>query len=118
MKRHLLALGLVFALTLAGAAQAQARQADAQPFATNVPMAAGTTGCGKPFTKGLTLGTLTSSGVQRTYRLYVPAGYVATKSTPLVLNFHGYGSTAKEQEAYSHMTKQADASGFITVAAD
>jgi polyhydroxybutyrate depolymerase len=59
-----------------------------------------------------------SGGVTRTYRLYVPASYSASKPAAVVLNFHGFGSSAAEQEAYSRMTAMADRAGFITVAPD
>ena len=78
----------------------------------------GASGCGQPYASGLTLESLTSGGVERTYRLYVPKSYDAAKPTPLVLNFHGFASNAREQEAYSRMPAAADANGFITVAAD
>ncbi len=45
--------------------------------------------------------------------MHVPSGYVATSKTPLVLNLHGSGSTASQQEALSGMDATADANGFI-----
>ncbi len=116
MHRNFFALGLVVFLAL-GCGRANARRAE-PPTNAPVPLEASSSGCGKTFAKGETLGTLTSSGVQRTYRLYVPASYSPSQPTALVLNFHGFGSTAKEQEAYSKMPQQADKSGFITVAPD
>jgi polyhydroxybutyrate depolymerase len=64
------------------------------------------------------LGTLDSGGVTRTYRLYVPAAYTPDRPAALVLNLHGFGSNARQHETYSHMTQQAETSGFVTVAPD
>jgi polyhydroxybutyrate depolymerase len=61
---------------------------------------------------------LNSGGARRTYRLFVPSGYDPSQPTPLVLNFHGFGGSGRQQEANSHMTREAERSGFITVAAD
>jgi len=36
----------------------------------------------------------------------------------LVLNFHGFGGSGRQQETNSHMTDEAERSGFITVAPD
>lgn len=54
-------------------------------------------------------------GTLRSYRLHLPAGYTAGMEYPLVLNFHGLGSSASEQEAYSQMNVVADANSFIVV---
>jgi polyhydroxybutyrate depolymerase len=62
--------------------------------------------------------TIESGGRERSFRLFVPEGVAATSSTPLVLNFHGFGSNAIEQEVYSGMTQKAAAEGFITAAGD
>ncbi|RJQ85095.1 alpha/beta hydrolase family esterase [Amycolatopsis panacis] len=63
-----------------------------------------TTGCGR-FTPGAagttTVGHLTSGGVQREYRIYVPARYNPHRSYPLVLSFHGHKRTAEWQEKLS-----------------
>jgi polyhydroxybutyrate depolymerase len=60
-------------------------------------------------------GTLTRTidGHVRTVIVHLPTGYVATAKTPLVLNLHGSGSTASQQEAVSGMDATADADGFI-----
>jgi polyhydroxybutyrate depolymerase len=56
---------------------------------------------------------LESDGVQRSYRLYVPASYQPGVAVPLVLNYHGLGSNALEQERYSDFPSLADREGFI-----
>lgn len=52
---------------------------------------------------------------KRKYILYLPKGYKATKTYPLVYNFHGGGMTAAEQMFYSGMNLTADKHGFIVV---
>ena len=73
-------------------------------------------GCGKPApvapgTSGAE--TLSSGGRSRAYRLHVPVGYQSTHPYPLVLNFHGHGSNAARQEAYTGFSLLADRHGFI-----
>lgn len=58
-------------------------------------------------------GNLEHDGVTRQYRLYIPASYQGTESWPLVLNLHGAGSNAIEQEFYSQMDKVADTAQFL-----
>jgi len=58
---------------------------------------------------------LSSGGVTRTYRLHVPIGYEAGRALPLVLNFHGSGSNALEEENLTGMSAKADAAGFLVV---
>ncbi len=45
--------------------------------------------------------------------VHVPSGYTGTNELPLVLNMHGSGSTAAEQEGFSGMDAESDAEGFI-----
>ncbi len=47
--------------------------------------------------------TIMSGGVQRSYRLHVPAGYHAGEPYPLILAFHGRGETPKLLESYSDL---------------
>lgn len=58
---------------------------------------------------------MTSSigGHTRTIIVHVPSGYTGLTRIPLVLNLHGSGSTAAEQEAFSGMDATADADSFI-----
>lgn len=58
-------------------------------------------------------GTITHNGLQRDYRLYVPAGYNPANAAPLVLNLHGFTSNALEQEFYAGMNAVADTAGFL-----
>jgi len=57
--------------------------------------------------------TITSGGATRSYILYVPAIYNAAHPTPLVFNFHGYGSNNTQQEFYGDFRGIADTANFI-----
>ena len=59
------------------------------------------------------LGSLDHDGVDRDYILYVPSGYDPSNTMPLVLNFHGYTSTAEEEEAVTGMNVVAECQGFL-----
>ncbi len=54
-------------------------------------------------------------GMTRTYKVHVPPSYDGSVPVPLVLNFHGYTSTADQEIALTHMNDQSDTSGFIVV---
>lgn len=54
-------------------------------------------------------------GLNRTYRLYVPAGISASQPAPLVFNLHGYTSNNVQQDLYSNMRAVADTAKFIMV---
>ncbi len=63
--------------------------------------------------------SIQSSGLWRAYRLYLPANYNAnTAQRPLLLNLHGLGSSALEQEAYGDFRPIADTAGFLVVHPD
>src|SRR3954468_9123508 len=57
--------------------------------------------------------SMSFGGIQRTYRLYIPAKYKSTTAVPLVLNLHGLGSNAMQQEAYGDFRSIADTANFI-----
>jgi polyhydroxybutyrate depolymerase len=59
--------------------------------------------------------TITSGSVQRSYILYVPAQYNASHPTPLLFNFHGYGSNDTQQEGYGEFRPIADTANFLIV---
>lgn len=67
------------------------------------------------FSQGAVIDSMLFGGVQRTYRIYVPAIYKSTKAVPLVFNLHGLGSNALQQEAYGDFRKIADTANFIIV---
>jgi len=56
---------------------------------------------------------LTVDGKARAFDLHVPAGYDATKRTPLVFLFHGYTMTAAQIATATHFAATADARGLI-----
>lgn len=57
--------------------------------------------------------TLTHDGIERAYKLYVPATYTGNEVVPLVFNFHGYGSNAGQQMFYGDFRAIADTANFI-----
>lgn len=62
--------------------------------------------------------TLQHGGIKRTYILHVPPAYDGAAPLPLVLNFHGFGSSAGQQSRYSGLHAKGDAEGFIVVSPD
>jgi polyhydroxybutyrate depolymerase len=52
-------------------------------------------------------------GLTRTYRLYLPVGYNADSIYPLVINMHGLGSNAFEQEFYTEFDEVADSARLV-----
>jgi polyhydroxybutyrate depolymerase len=59
--------------------------------------------------------SIISDGIYRNYRLYVPAACNGTSSYPLILNLHGYTSSAVAQQAYSNFGPIADTAHFLMV---
>jgi polyhydroxybutyrate depolymerase len=57
-------------------------------------------------------------GVERTYRIAVPADYDPGVPVPLVLNLHGSGSNALQATAYSDLARAGTERGMIVVAPD
>jgi len=62
--------------------------------------------------------TLSVDGVTRTYRLAVPTAYRRDVPTPLVLLFHGSGSNAIQQSAYSQLPARGAAAGYLVATPD
>src|SRR5690349_17362692 len=79
-------------------------QAPPQPGQELHPFTAiATTGCGRPAMSmpgTTTVGRLAAGSLARSYRLHLPIAYQSTVKTPLVLSFHGHGSTALLQEEH------------------
>ncbi len=71
----------------------------------------------RPHGSGTSVETIETSFGTRSYRLHVPTGYTGSAAVPLVLNFHGLGSNATDQESYSGLSTRADQpdGGFIAV---
>lgn len=57
--------------------------------------------------------SLMHDGIERTYRLHLPAGYSPGELYPLVINMHGLGSNAFEQEFYTQFNQVSDTGMFI-----
>jgi polyhydroxybutyrate depolymerase len=49
----------------------------------------------------------------RPYTLHVPSGNDPSKPTPLVVMFHGYGTTGAGEELYFQLAATSDANGFL-----
>jgi len=95
----------------------------AEPASPGPAAAAPASGCGKALGADLVAGrttsrTVASGGSNRTYLVHVPAGYDASRPTPVVLNFHGFLSNPKTQNAASGFEAMSDREGFILVTPD
>jgi polyhydroxybutyrate depolymerase len=58
------------------------------------------------------------AGTPRSYRLAVPASYRPSRPTPLLFDFHGSGSDAAQQSAYSELPAEGAAAGYLVVTPD
>jgi len=58
-------------------------------------------------------GSINHDDMEREYILYIPESYTGDVAVPLVLNFHGYTSTAFEQMNYGDFRPIADTEGFL-----
>jgi polyhydroxybutyrate depolymerase len=54
-------------------------------------------------------------GLGRSYIVHVPPQVSGGKALPVILNFHGGGSNAEQQQRYSGMDATADRDGFVAV---
>ena len=61
--------------------------------------------------------TITSGGLERTYRLTLPEP-APSEPAPVILNLHGAGSNAAEQDLYSDLAVRGPARGFVIVTPD
>jgi polyhydroxybutyrate depolymerase len=59
--------------------------------------------------------SLIHDGLIRTYRLHIPVGYSPDSLYPMVINMHGLGSNAFEQEVYTAFDSVADTAGIVVV---
>ena len=62
-------------------------------------------GCGIEQKPGNDQGTITSAGMERTYRINVPRDYDPTVPMPLLLGFHGNGSDGAEFQNYTGLPR-------------
>jgi polyhydroxybutyrate depolymerase len=114
--RRLTAL-VALALLMAACSSSSTHTASSST-STTVTHVAPSTSCNRPHTPGQTTQTFTDQGKTRTYELYVPKGYDGRTNVPLLLDFHGFGSNAKQQMAYSNFAPIADREHFLIVAPD
>ncbi len=83
---------------------------------TVTPVTASAAGCqttGQAAAATSTTLTISVDSRERMVIVHVPTGYAGSSKVPLVLNMHGSGSTALEQEGFTGMDATADADGFI-----
>jgi polyhydroxybutyrate depolymerase len=59
--------------------------------------------------------SLVWDGLTRTYRVHVPSGYEASTPAPLVIVFHGAGSSSDDMENLFGVDKTSDRAGFVAV---
>ena len=90
------------------------------PTSTAAPTTTSAAACtpARPHAAGQSSQSFAFEGVQRTYQLYVPRVYGGTTDVPLVFDFHGFGSNAKQQIAYGNFEPLADRHDFVIVAPD
>jgi polyhydroxybutyrate depolymerase len=62
---------------------------------------------------GDTTTTLQAAGMARSFILHVPAGYTGKSPVPLVLDWHGLGSSGTSQKRLSGYEALSDREGFI-----
>lgn len=96
------------------ATTSQSRTKSAIASTTPAPSEArrGRSGCGKSASGTSTL-SLRIAGRSRVVVVHVPKDYTGSEQIALVLNMHGTGSTAAEQEAFTGMDVASDTYGFV-----
>jgi polyhydroxybutyrate depolymerase len=88
---------------------------DPTPGETPAPAPAPARCAGKEALSGDLEWTVTAGGQERRVRVHLPGTYAPDRALPVVLSFHGYTSTAREQDALARMSRKADEAGFIAV---
>ena len=64
---------------------------------------------------GMTEFVLDAGGAEHDVRVYVPTTYDGSSELPLVMNFHGFGSTGDQQAAVTGYEDLAEEEGFVVV---
>lgn len=85
------------------------------PAAAREPLLTAVATSAAPLWPGTTVHPLQVNGVERAYRLHLPPAARRSGPLPLVLNFHGLGSSAARQETISGFSPLADRHGFAVV---
>ncbi len=100
---------------VAPAALAGIERAD-HPGGASQPVPSGrSSGCGSPAMLGTSTQTIDVQGVPRQYRLAVPEDATGKRRRPLILNFHGAGSSDVAQAVYSQLEEKGPARGFVVI---
>ena len=102
---------LVGAVAVSGASGAAG--ASRAALATTASGSTARTGCNGNASSGSTSLSLSVAGHSRVVIVHLPTGYNAKSKVALVLNMHGSGATAADQELFTEMDLTADARGFI-----
>jgi polyhydroxybutyrate depolymerase len=63
-------------------------------------------------------GSMRFEGLERPYRISVPAGYDGRHAAPLLLNLHGFGGNGRVQDSSTGMPAAATRRGYVVVAPD
>ena len=105
------ALAIVCSVAIGVGPAAAGSSGNAQPAV--VLASAAKQGCGVAVPSGSTTLSLHIGGHTRTVIVHIPTVYTGKTTVPLVLNMHGSGGTAAQQELFSGMDAEADAAGFI-----
>lgn len=111
-------VAILLILLLSGCAGSNNGSAPPPLLGSIVTTPIATTGCGKaaPVTQGKSADfTITSDGLQRTYRLHVPVAYDPHIMIPLILSIHPYTGHAANQEQDFDQSFQADREHFLVV---
>jgi polyhydroxybutyrate depolymerase len=127
LRRRASLIGLVAGLVVIAfvAVGCQDRRSDRRtvsaPTTSGAPATAtGPAACdpGRTRAPGQAAEKLTFEGVERNYLLYIPKTYTGRTPTPLLFNFHGFGSSAEQQMVYGDFRPIAEREGFPIVALD
>lgn len=102
--------------TLATSTTELATTSSTASSATRAAAPTGGEACGGEPAPGQATVEFEFEGRRRTYELYVPRSYDGTTPTPLVVNWHGLGSTGAQQLLFSEYGPTAESGGFLVVA--
>jgi polyhydroxybutyrate depolymerase len=106
------ALGSALLLALVPLVALLAPLSAAPALAASSSVPTSSSGCSSPASPGTTPLSLVIGGRRRTVIVHVPSAATGV-ALPLVLNMHGSGSDALEQEGFTGMDAVADADSFI-----
>jgi polyhydroxybutyrate depolymerase len=109
---------LVALLMVTACSDSRPRAADSSSSSSSASSSTAPSACSRPHPPGQTTETLDFDGQTRTYELFVPTAYQGTTAVPLVFEFHGYGSSAKQQIIYGNFMPEAERDDFVIVAPD